>query len=158
MAGFGPPMLAFTNTLYSTPAAMAQSAKLATQGVKREDFQWGHYQQKVEPDRNNWPTATRAGKPINHHDEWLQHIANVRNSLAQQGNTDHLAPDETHHVPPTRMHLLDEAVRKAFYSDPPIPMTVAVDKAKGAHHHVEIAWDTDAQGNPTMLRFTVHCP
>lgn len=158
MAGFAPPMLKFTNDHYDTPAAMAKSAKAATHGVKREDFHWGHYQQRVQPDRDKWPNATRRGRPINHHDEWLQHITTVRNALAQQANTHPVAPDEQHHVPQTRMHLLDEAVRKAFYSDPPIPMTVSVDKAKGAHHHVEIDWDTDAQGNPVMLRFTVHCP
>lgn len=149
----------FNNSLYGTAAAMAVAAPLATQGTPRSQFVWGSYQKRVVPHQVLWPVVTsHSGRQVSTWDTYKRSIDLQRASLAFIPNTDPLSPDEPNHVPPTRLDLLDEAVRKAFYSNPPIPFDVNVQNASGTTHELQVDWDVDADGNPTMLHLTIFCP
>lgn len=149
----------FNNSLYGSAADMAVAAPMATHGTPRSQFHWGGYQKRVVPHRGLWPVVTSpSGNTISTWDTYKRSIDLQRASLAFVPNTDPVAPDEPNHVPSTKLDLLDEAVRKAFYSNPPIPFDVNVQNATGSTHDVGIAWDVDQNGAPTMLHLTIFCP
>jgi len=148
----------FTNSIYGTPQGMAAAAPLAIQGIPRDKFVWGEYQQRVVPHRGLWPSVVTRRAPVNTFDTWKLHSDAARAGLAASPNSDALAPDEPNTVPATKLNLLDEAVRKAFYSNPPIPIEIEVDVASGPQHEIGIDWKTDAAGKPTLLHLTMYCP
>jgi hypothetical protein len=149
----------FTNSLYGTPEAMAVSAPIAIHRTPRSQFLWGAYQKRVVPHRGLWPVLTSSsGGTVNTFDTYKRVIDLQRASLVHLPNTHPLAPDEPHHVPPTKLDLLDEAVRKVFYSVPPIPFEVSVHVASGSAHDVELDWVVDAAGKPVLLKLRIYCP
>jgi hypothetical protein len=148
----------FMKKHYSSPHDMHAAAKITTAGVPRHQFAWGEFQKRVVPHRGSWPEVAASGGPINVFDDYDHHVAQTRAALKTVKNTDALSPDEPHHVPPTRLDLLDEAFRKAFYSTPPIPFVTDVVDAHGSQHDVNVDWDVDAAGKPTLLKVKIHCP
>lgn len=156
-AGSSGDFLRWANALYATRAAMARSAAVAKAGVPREKFVWGEYQKRVCA-KDEWPRFTREGKVIDTHEVWDDDVRQVRASLQKQQNKQPVTPNDPGNVPANRCDLLDEAVRIAFYSDPPIPKTVDAGRTDGPEHELELGWSQDADGRLVRLHVTVLCP
>ena len=148
----------FINSVYGTPQAMAVAAPMAIQGVPRNLFRWGEFEKRAVPHRGLWPEVALPTTTINTFDSFQHHCDHLRASLSASRNADALSPDEPNTIPATRLDLLDEAVRKAFYSAPPIPFEVDVLDAPGADHEVRIDWDLDPTGRPVLLKVKILCP
>jgi len=148
----------FMRSIYSTAQGILTAAPIATQGIPRNQFTWGAFQQRVVPHRGLWPIVFTPGGTINTFDNYRYHADQLRASLTRVKNVDALSPDEPNHVPPTRLDLLDEAFRKAFYSNPPIPFVTDVVDASSSQHEVWIDWDLDTSGTPVQLRVKIACP
>lgn len=149
---------AFINNVYGTPQHMAVAAPMATQGVPRNRFRWGEFEQRAVPHRGLWPVVPVGSTQVHTFDSFQHHCDNLRASLSASRNTAALSQDEPNVIPATRMDLLDEAVRKAFYSAPPIPFKVDVQDAPGQDHEVGIDWVYDTAGRPTLLKVQIFCP
>lgn len=138
---------------------MSTAAPMATDGTPRGQFIWGGYQKRVVPHKGLWPTLTSPnGSTVSTYDTYKRVIDLQRAGLAHIPNTQPLSPDEPAHIPATRLDLLDEAIRKAFYSNPPIPFEVDVQTASGPTHDIDLKWDVDAAGNPSKLYLAIYCP
>lgn len=148
----------WTNSLYATPDAMAKNAPAATANVPRDQFRWGEYHKRVAPNPGDWPhVPAAAGGSVHTFTTWDNHSAQVRASLARQANRQPVSPaDPT--VPPDRLGLLDEAVRTAFYSQPPIPKHIDVGTTDGPEHELELGWSQDGDGRLTRLHMLIRCP
>jgi hypothetical protein len=149
----------FNNNIYGTPEDMATAAPMATHGIPRSQFLWGCYQKRVVPHRGLWPKVpSPGGTLVNTYDTYKRVIDLQRASLAHESNTLPLSPDEPHHIPTTKLDLLDEAIRKVFYAQPPIPFKVMVQDTPGKAHDLELHWSVDAAGHPTFLDLKILCP
>ncbi len=155
----GGPYKSFVNSIYGTPAGMAMAAPLAIAGTPRSQFRWGGYHKRVVPHRALWPTVTSPrGTVYNTWDVYKRGNDLLRAGLVAAPNTDPLSPDEPNVIPRTRLDLLDEAIQKAFYSNPPIPYDMDVQNSSDGSYNVRLAWDMDASGKPVMLHITIVSP
>jgi hypothetical protein len=167
----GPAFQAWKNFLFGTPAAMASSAAIATQGVPRELFLFDTFLKRVVPHRALWPQGeTPTGRLVSSYDTHKRNVDRLRADLVDQPNTEAVAPDEVA-VPKYRLDLLDLAIQKCFYSEPPIPIETDRQDAKNSKFAVRLVWETDlggfaedgrplnpAMGRPLKLFLTIYCP
>ena len=149
----------FINSVYGTAEDMAVAAQIATAGVPRSQLHFGSYEKTVVPHRGLWPQVTSPnGNVVSTYDTYKRGVDQARASLSAAPNTDPLSPDEPTNIPRTRLDLLDEALQKAFYTSPPIPIEFDCQDGQGQVHEVKVAWDVDASGKPIKLRWTIYCP
>jgi hypothetical protein len=151
---------AFKNSVFGTPEDMAVAAPMATAGIPRHLFLFDTFLQRVVPHRGLWPVgASATGTPLSSYDVHKRNVDLLRADLTRAPNSDPVAPDEPANIPRWRIDLLDRAVQKAFYSDPPIPIETDRQDATGTLFEIAIRWDVDvASGRPTKLYLTIFCP
>jgi hypothetical protein len=156
----GPVFHDFKNRIFGTPEGMAVAAPMATAGVPRDLFLFDTFLKRVVPHRGLWPVGvSAAGAPLSSYDVHKHNVDMLRADLTREPNTDPVAPDEPGNIPRWRLDLLDLAVQKAFYSDPPIPIETDRQDATGTVFSIQIRWDVDTvSGRPTKLYLTIFCP
>jgi len=134
----------FINSYYSEKNMKDSVAKLkaAKDDIDIRTMEYGEYQPILMP-LDKWPKET--GKT------WRKNVANARYSLKKQKSAEG-----------TKWDTLNNAIRRCFNAEPPIPMEIDVearqydDPAK-AEHDIRLEWIPDG-GVPTLLKFTMICP
>ena len=159
-ATHGPAFMSFKNSVFGTPEGMAVAAPMATNGIPRNLFLHDTFMKRVIPHRGLWPEASLGGgRTINTYDDHKRAVDLLRADLSRAPSTDPVAPDEPNNIPRWRIDLLDEAMRKVFYSDPPIPFETERQDAKGDAFEISLTWHMDANTNlPIKLDLIIYCP
>jgi hypothetical protein len=176
-AGFGPfkydtpTFSAFINSLYASAEQMQANVETLThpqtgkytkspgQTNSIQAIKWGDYQPILAP-LDTWPGATG--------ERWVKSAAEARNSLMKVANTDPVDDREPTNIPKTRCDLLDALVQKCFntpaagQTKPGIPMAIDVTEKPSTDvnrdlHDIVFHWETDADGQPTLLYLTMVC-
>lgn len=140
----------YINWHYYPLPNMRDSVKIlkASPDIDIQTMEYGEYQPILAP-LHKWPD--NRGKV------WYKSVSLARHSLKMQ------ASDIG-----TKWDKLNDAVRKCFNSEPPIPMVIDVrqkeeGKPGAADHDIELIWeyaqdDPDHLKDPVLLRFTMVCP
>ena len=146
--------IAYINNFYN-PLSHMQNSKNALLAHKLDltKIKWGDYQEILSP-LGIWPGRSGGS--------WHVLRDQARLDLSSLPNTQRLTRDDPTPYP-TRVDLLDAAVRKCFNSDPPIPMLIDINDKKAGDdnpllHDIVLDWDYGEDGSPTLLKWTMRCP
>jgi|GEM_PF-1120411 hypothetical protein len=166
-----PTFSAFVNDLYASAEQMQANVDTLTHPLTGpytktrgransiQTIRWGDYQPILAP-LDTWPGVTG--------ERWVKAAAEARRSLMQVANTDPVDDRDPGNIPKTRCDLLDALVQKCFNTPaagqvkPGIPMVIDVTEKPSTDlnrdlHDIVYHWQTDAEGNPTLLYLTMVC-